>query len=344
MISGPSTPMPNKFSVVIPAKNAAGTLHACLHAVFSSDSKPYEVTVVADDSTDQTAAIAAKFPCRVLPVSISKGPMQPRFAGASQSISPYLIFVDADVCVRPETFSKILKHFENPETAAVTGILASASPEENFFTGYKNEYMNFVFSRQPAKSDFLYGSLWAIRKELLTEFEPVSEPFGSLVSDSELGMRLAATGHELILDHELEVVHLKKYSFSKLLKNDFVIPFMFAQIFAQCAKPGNLFKRKGFSHARAGQVFMTGVSFLGIFLFFFDPVPALFCFGAVWSYWLPFLEKILRKRSFGFVLKTVYFLPLDQAVMFAGMLSGFIYAFFKPLGSLVSFRKTAPLS
>ena len=251
------------FSVIIPARNAALTLEICLQAVFESSHKPQQVMVVNDGSSDATQDIAAYYPCRILNVNIGKGPMRPRFAGAREAKTDICIFVDADVRVKPDTFSKILAHFENPEISAVTGILNCGGGFQDFFSAYKNEYMNYIFKNRPRESGFLYGSLWAVRREDMIYFEPVSEPFGDLVSDSEMGMRLVREGKKILLDHSLEVEHWKKYSFRSLLRNDFMIPLMFSQLLPVYADPRKIAAAGGFSHVRIGQVAASFFAFLG---------------------------------------------------------------------------------
>ncbi|MBI3312626.1 MAG: glycosyltransferase [Candidatus Omnitrophica bacterium] len=318
--------MENNFTVIIPARNAWKTLGVCLDAVLRSSSRPYEVIVVDDGSTDGTAAVASAYPCRVLSMNLGEGPMQPRFYGAREAKSEICIFVDSDVRVKADTFSKILKHFENSGISAVTGILEANGGCGGFFSAYKNEYMNYIFKKQPAQSHFLYGSLWAIRKKDLIYFEPVSAPFGSLVSDTEMGMRLAAQGKNIFLDYDLEIEHFKRYDFFKLLRNDFVIPFMFAQIFFVYAKSSQIASKKSFSHARAGQVFVSLLALLGFFSFLMGWIAvSLALFLMVEIYWGAFLKILTKNRGFLFACKAAVFIPLDAAVMFLGMVAGFVF-------------------
>ncbi|MBI3306178.1 MAG: glycosyltransferase [Candidatus Omnitrophica bacterium] len=326
--------MVQNFSVIIPARNAASTLRVCLEAIFKSSLKPYEVIVIDDGSSDQTAEIAASYSCRVIRVNFGKGPMQPRFAGAREAKTDLFVFIDADVVVKAGTFAKILGHFKNSEISAVTGILDPAAGHEDFFSAYKNEYMNYIFKKQPAQSAFLYGSLWAIRKNDLVEFDPVSIPFGSLVSDSEMGMRLNRAGKTVLLDHQLEIEHFKKYTFLKILRNDFVIPFMFSQMFLVYADFKKIRDSRGFSHTRTGQVITSFLAFAGFLSFFAGWfLLASAALAAVIFYWFPFLKFLMKKRGIIFTLKTAIFLPLDAAVMFCGMMAGFGFAF-RPQGPI----------
>src|SRR5689334_16518759 len=131
-----------QFSVIIPARNSGRTLGRVLEAVCASSLLPAEVIVVDDGSTDNTAEIARNFSCRVVPVALGRGPMQPRFKGAAAALFPLLVFLDSDVCVKPDTFGKLTAHFSDPGIHAVTGLLAAQAPVRRFASHYKNEYMN----------------------------------------------------------------------------------------------------------------------------------------------------------------------------------------------------------
>ena len=55
-----------KISIIIPTYNAARTLGECLRAAFASQYPDFEVIVVDDGSRDDSAAVAAGFPCRLV--------------------------------------------------------------------------------------------------------------------------------------------------------------------------------------------------------------------------------------------------------------------------------------
>ncbi|MEP7199108.1 MAG: glycosyltransferase family A protein, partial [Chloroflexota bacterium] len=84
------------LSVIIPAYNAAPTLGDCLRALrqqsFAHDQ--YEVIVVDDGSTDETAAMAEQCGARIVRQP-KRGPAAARNLGVTQARGEVVLFTDA---------------------------------------------------------------------------------------------------------------------------------------------------------------------------------------------------------------------------------------------------------
>ena len=130
-----------KFSVIIPVHNAQNTLRPCLDAIFSSDRNDLEVIVVDDNSVDRSFSIARKYPCRIEKLDTTRGAAAARNIGESCTRGEILVFIDADVVIKNDTFDTIDRTFnEYTDIVAVTGILSKKSPYVGFFSQYKNTY------------------------------------------------------------------------------------------------------------------------------------------------------------------------------------------------------------
>ncbi|MEA2171867.1 MAG: hypothetical protein QOF76_5167 [Solirubrobacteraceae bacterium] len=90
-------------AVIVPARDAAGTLGATL-AALARQTVSCEVVVVDDGSVDGTAAVAASFGVRVIVgrnAAVAIGPGAARNAGAAATASRVLAFTDADCVPEP---------------------------------------------------------------------------------------------------------------------------------------------------------------------------------------------------------------------------------------------------
>src|SRR5262249_43903984 len=116
------TPDPPLLSVIVPARNCPQQLRECLLSLRASRREECEVIVVDDASTDATPAVAAEFGAGCVRMESRSGPAAARNRGAEVARGCYLLFVDADVCVSPDTVGDIVAVFEgDPTVDAVFG-------------------------------------------------------------------------------------------------------------------------------------------------------------------------------------------------------------------------------
>ncbi len=109
------------ISVVIPAYNEEKRIEACLRSVFHQTQLPFEVIVVDNNSTDNTAEIARSLGARVI-IEKKQGITFARNAGFNASRGEIIARTDADTIVPHDWVEKISKHFEKDASLdAVSG-------------------------------------------------------------------------------------------------------------------------------------------------------------------------------------------------------------------------------
>lgn len=100
------------FSVIIPARNEEHNLPRLLSSLYNSATTPTEVLVVDDGSTDNTAAIAARFGARVLTAAAKPagwtGKSWACYQGAQNAVGELLIFLDADTYFLPGGLDRVI--------------------------------------------------------------------------------------------------------------------------------------------------------------------------------------------------------------------------------------------
>lgn len=98
-----------RFSVVVPAYNAARTVAATLDALLAQSLPPFEIVVVDDGSKDDTRAALAPYADRVrLVFQPNGGVSAARNRGVAETSGDWVAFCDADDLWHPETLRIVL--------------------------------------------------------------------------------------------------------------------------------------------------------------------------------------------------------------------------------------------
>lgn len=94
-------------SIVVPTRNSARTLEACLASIAHQTHLRTEVIVVDRDSTDETIAVANRWRARVL----SAGPERSaqRNTGARAARGDWVLFVDSDMALEPNVVESCIR-------------------------------------------------------------------------------------------------------------------------------------------------------------------------------------------------------------------------------------------
>ena len=109
-----------KFSVVVCAYNAAPTIEECLHHATSLEYQDYEVIVIDDGSKDDTAALAAQYPCRVVSTE-NRGLGAARNLGLKLSTGDVVAYLDSDAYPDPHWLTYLGLAFASADVAGVGG-------------------------------------------------------------------------------------------------------------------------------------------------------------------------------------------------------------------------------
>jgi glycosyltransferase involved in cell wall biosynthesis len=211
-----------RVSVIVPACNAASDLPHCLEALRRERAGGFEIIVVDDASTDDTARIAESMDARVFRRERNAGPSAARNLGARHARGEYLFFVDADVVVQEGAVSRVRGFLDrNPAVSAVFGSYDAQPRAKGLITQYRNLLHHFVHQHGRRDATTFWSGCGAIRRSVFLEtggFDEVSFPRS--IEDIELGYRLRQAGHVIVLDRELLGTHLKRWTFRSLIRTD----------------------------------------------------------------------------------------------------------------------------
>ncbi len=115
----PTLPWP-RASVVICSYNGSRTLADCLDGVARLEYPDYEVVVVDDGSTDQTATIARQYQCRLIRTP-NRGLASARNTGLAAATGEIVAYLDDDARPDPHWLSYLASTFLGTSHAAVGG-------------------------------------------------------------------------------------------------------------------------------------------------------------------------------------------------------------------------------
>jgi glycosyltransferase involved in cell wall biosynthesis len=212
--------MEDSVSVIIPNYNGSATIETCLRAVFSSDYPRYEVIVADDCSTDNSAEIIAKFPCKLVKLDRRSGAAGARNAAALRSSNDILFFTDADCVVAPDTLSRAARSLGGRKAAVIGGTYTGIPCDDTFFSTFQSIFVNYSETKNPVP-DYVATHAMVISRELFRKSGGFPEDFLPILEDVEFSHRLRRSGVALAMDPLILVRHIFNFTLARSLRNGF---------------------------------------------------------------------------------------------------------------------------
>jgi len=200
------------ISVIIPAHNEELYLSACLKALSKQKGAPtYEVIVVDNNSTDQTASIARSFGVRIVREK-QKGASAARNRGASVARATLLVFIDAD-CVVPNNHLKtIWESFASDTSLDALGgpyFYHDGGPFQRWLTDDVNSQsrLHRFYKKLFGLQTFISAN-FSIKKHVYLTTGGFDERIDNVIQaeDAEFACRLAKRGHRVVFDPTLRIL------------------------------------------------------------------------------------------------------------------------------------------
>lgn len=311
-----------KVSVIIPMYNASGCIESCLSAVSKQTAGDLEVLLIDDCSTDDTVQKAQKYPFKMIRTEKRVSPAKVRNYGAKNASGDILVFVDADVMLKPDSVEKIVGAISGPGTDSVFGMYEEATPQAGFFSQFQNLFIVYRYERLPRSTDITCSFFFAIKKSVFEAIGGYNEEM-SYYEDIDLGKRLAREGYHCKFDPNLKVAHLKHYDHLGLIK-DYI---------KKSAEVGLYIKREGFSRkvkdnawplsikiaALSGLCLLFSISLVKITF-----IPFLLFFGIYNVSIAPFLSYLVKSKDLLFGIRSYIVLFEIYPAFLAGLSYGIL--------------------
>jgi peptidoglycan-N-acetylglucosamine deacetylase len=197
----PSSFVPERVSVIIPARDEAANISRCLRSILDSDYPELEVIVVDDGSTDATSArVRAAFgnEARVRLFTRKNGGKAGALNyGVHQAKADVIVALDADTLVHPQAIRLLLAHFLDPRVGAVAGN-AKVGNRVNVLTLF--QALEYVTSQNLERRAFdllncitvVPGAIGAWRRDSI--LEAGGFPLDTLAEDADLTLTIRRGG------------------------------------------------------------------------------------------------------------------------------------------------------
>jgi len=228
-------------TVVVPARNAAGTIGGCVRALQKQTMAGdcYEIIVVDDASTDDTGQVATEAGACVIRQEEQRGPAAARNAGIQAAQGELICFTDADCFPTPPWLDRMRDALADPEVVGCKGIYATRqkSPVARFVQiEYEDKYDRLRGQRY---IDFIDTYSAAYRRDVLLANNGFDEIFPRpSVEDQELSFRLAMRGYKMVFQPEAVVYHRHAATLPGYFRKKFVIGYWKAQLVRRFPKRG----------------------------------------------------------------------------------------------------------
>ena len=212
-------------SLIIPAYNAEKTITVCLDSALSQSipKDSYEIIVVDDGSSDNTASVVSKYDSVKLIKQRNQGPATARNHGAKEAKGNILIFTDSDCELDVDFIKNLLYEFdENPEIAGVQGRYKTKQKE--FIAQFCQVEIETRYHKmeQNRYIDFIGTYAAAYRASIFAKYGGFDTSFPTASGeDTEFSYRLSGDGYKLVFSNTAFVYHLHPSKLKKYLRIKF---------------------------------------------------------------------------------------------------------------------------
>lgn len=322
----------DRISVIVPFHNAANTIVMTLESLSKAYHYFDEILCVNDNSTDDSVELIEEFveSSQHLNVRIINQDLQKRGAAAARNLGVqyangnYLLFLDADVIVKPGTIP-LLVHclVKEADVCACVALFEEYSLQNGVLANFQAFTVHSVYLSVPADQSPIMGTqCLLIRTKDFTVTGGFSEEFtGATVEDFELGYLLRAKGRIIRVVTDARIVHNHSYNFLSFSRNYFTKAKDLAYLMLAKNIPS---QDTGYAQRiYIITLILLTLAFFQIVLFSHFSLPILsglfLTTGLLIVIWLPFIVKVSSR--FGVKSATIFFL-LQMYVMVLGGVGG----------------------
>jgi glycosyltransferase involved in cell wall biosynthesis len=167
------------ISVVVPFRNAAKYIERCISALISQTypSSAYEIIMVDNNSTDNSAEVVRKYPLIKLLSETKPGSYAARNRGVAESKGEIIAFTDSDCAPSTDWLDKISEAMHIPGVGLIQGgrLYTTESPGMLLLEAYESERAVYTFSGKANGLYYGYTNNMSVRRDIFDRCGPFLE-------------------------------------------------------------------------------------------------------------------------------------------------------------------------
>jgi glycosyltransferase involved in cell wall biosynthesis len=210
-------------SVIIPAYNASATIGRTLEALSRQNCfQPFEVIVVDDGSSDNTAEIVSSFASVRYVRQDNAGPASARNHGAGLAQGEYLAFTDSDCLPHEDWLSLLMAGMSQEQVGVVSGSYGIANPQSVLA---RCVYAEILWRHTHLMPDFpnSFGSYnFCVKKNVFDAVGGFNTAYRNASGeDNDLSYKIIRSGWRIYFQRKALVDHYHPTRVVKYLKEQF---------------------------------------------------------------------------------------------------------------------------
>jgi glycosyltransferase involved in cell wall biosynthesis len=193
-----------KISIVIPVYNEGLHLAPCLDAIAEQTKAPFEVIVVDNNSTDNTAAIAAQYDFVSVIQEPKQGVIHARTTGFNGARGDIIARIDADSLLPNDWVETVEAVMADTSIDAVSG---AARYYNVAYAGLFNAidlFFRKYLEKRLKNRVYLWGANMAIRKDAWLKARKLLCAHGGIHEDYDLAIHLQEVGGKVVFDERMQ--------------------------------------------------------------------------------------------------------------------------------------------
>ena len=200
-----------KVSLYVPCYNAQGYINKCLEAALRQSYPVDEILVINDGSTDDTAAVASRYPVRIIAGEYNNGLASARNTALRQARNNFIASIDADCVIGRDWLKECMKNFDSPKVAMVGGRLEEAY-DSNIADCWRSAHLKHHWGEENITNPvFLSGSNLVMRKDLVGLAGVYDERrYRNNYEDVDLSLRVRRLGLDLVYEPAAQAMHIRR--------------------------------------------------------------------------------------------------------------------------------------